>query len=82
MKVPINWLKDYVDVTLPPSELAEKLTLASFEAEEVTATGEGWNNIIVGQLIAVNPHPNADRLRLATVDLGTEQEIVVCGAPN
>jgi len=82
MKVPLNWLKDYVDVTLPPAELASKLTMAGFEAEEITATGEGWDNIIVGQIMAVNPHPNADRLRLATVDLGTEQETVVCGAPN
>ena len=82
MKVPINWLKDYVDETLPPRELASKLTLAGFEAEEVTPIGEGWDNIIVGQIIDVSPHPNADRLRLATVDLGTEQETVVCGAPN
>ena len=82
MKVPINWLKDYVDVNLPPAELALKLTMSSFEAEEVQAIGEGWDNIIVGQIIAISPHPNADRLHLATVDLGTEQETVVCGAPN
>ena len=82
MRVPINWLKDYVDVALLPAELAGKLTMAGFEAEDVTATGEGWDNIVVGQIVAVNLHPNADRLRLATVDLGTEQETVVCGAPN
>lgn len=82
MLVPINWLKDYVDVTLPPAELAEVLTMAGFETEEVQSIGEGWDNIFVGQIIAINPHPNADRLRLATVDLGTEQETVVCGAPN
>jgi phenylalanyl-tRNA synthetase beta chain len=82
MKVPINWLKDYVDVTLPPAELARKLTLAGFEAEEVQTIGEGWDNIVVGRITAVNPHPNADRLRLATVDLGTEEATVVCGAPN
>ena len=44
--------------------------------------GGNWENIVVGQITAVNPHPNADRLRLATVDLGTEQQTVVCGAPN
>lgn len=82
MKIPINWLKDYVDVTLSPAELAAKLTLAGFEAEEVAATGAGWDNVFVAQIVAVDPHPNADRLRLATVDLGTEQETVVCGAPN
>jgi phenylalanyl-tRNA synthetase beta chain len=82
MKVPLNWLKDYVDVTLPPTELAEKLTMAGFEVAEIITTGGNWDNVIVGQITAVNPHPNADRLRLATVDLGTESETVVCGAPN
>ena len=82
MKIPINWLKDYVDVNLPPDELAQKLTLAGFEAEEVEDIGGSWENIIVGQITAVNAHPNADRLRLATVKLGTDEETVVCGAPN
>ena len=82
MKVPLNWLKDYVDVTLPLVELEQKLTLAGFEVEETQVIGGSWDNITVGQITAVNPHPNADRLRLATVDLGTEQETVVCGAPN
>ncbi|GAI75414.1 unnamed protein product, partial [marine sediment metagenome] len=44
--------------------------------------GDSWQNIVVGQIIAINPHPNADRLTLPTVDLGTEQHTVVCGAPN
>ena len=82
MKVPLNWLKDYTDVTLPPAELAEKMTLAGFEVAEIITTGGSWDNIFVGQITAVNPHPNADRLHLAMVDLGKEQEIVVCGAPN
>jgi phenylalanyl-tRNA synthetase beta chain len=82
MKVPLNWLKDYTDITLPPAELAEKLTLAGFEVAEIITTGGGWDNIVIGQITAINPHPNADRLHLATVNLGKEQETVVCGAPN
>jgi phenylalanyl-tRNA synthetase beta chain len=82
MKVPLNWLRDYVDITLPPAELASRLTLAGFEVGEMPVIGGGWDNIVVGQIVAVNLHPNADRLRLATVDLGTGQETVVCGAPN
>ena len=82
MKVPLNWLKDYVDVNLPPSEPAKRLTLAGFEVAEIITTGGSWDNIIIGQITSVNPHPNADRLRLTTVNLGTEQETVVCGAPN
>ena len=82
MKVPLKWLKDYVNITLPAPELAEKLTLTGFEVAEIITTGGSWDNIIVGQITAVNPHPNADRLHLATVNLGKEQETVVCGAPN
>lgn len=82
MKAPLNWLKDYVDITLPPEELARRLTLAGFEVEEISSTGGNWENVFIGQITSVDPHPNADRLRLATVDLGTGQETVVCGAPN
>lgn len=82
MKVPLKWLKDYVKVTLPVTELAEKLTLAGLEVNEIITTGGSWDNIIIGEIIAIDPHPNADRLKLATVNLGKEQETVVCGAPN
>jgi phenylalanyl-tRNA synthetase beta chain len=82
MKVPLNWLKDYTEVTLPPVGLAQKLTMAGFEVAEIITTGGAWENIVIGQITAVNPHPNADRLKLATVDLGGEQETVVCGASN
>ncbi len=82
MKVPLSWLKEYVPITLPISELAQKLTLAGLEVEEVQTIGGGWENVVIGKILAVNPHPNADRLRLTTVDLGKGQETVVCGAPN
>jgi len=82
MKVPLKWLKEYVDITLPPTDLAERLTMAGFESQEIQSTGANWDNILVGQITDINPHPNADRLRLPTVDLGTEQQTVVCGAPN
>jgi len=82
MKVSLNWLKEYVNITIPLTELAGKLTMAGLEVEVVEVSGGSWDNIFVGQIAAVNPHPNADRLRLATVDLGTERETVVCGAPN
>ncbi|MBI2287855.1 MAG: hypothetical protein HYU83_02550 [Chloroflexi bacterium] len=82
MKVSLNWLKEYVDIALPAAELARVLTLAGFEVKETEATGGSWENIVVGQIAAINPHPNADRLTLPTVDLGSEQTTVVCGAPN
>ncbi|MFC2070809.1 phenylalanine--tRNA ligase subunit beta [Chloroflexota bacterium] len=82
MKVSLNWLKDYVDITVPVETIAEKLTMAGFEVNSIEVIGESWDNVIIGQITAVNPHPNADRLTLPTVDLGTEQTSVVCGAPN
>jgi phenylalanyl-tRNA synthetase beta chain len=83
MKVPIKWLKDYVKVTLPIPELAKRLTLAGFEVSEIITTGGNWDNVVVAEITAINPHPNADKLRLATLNYGgTEPETVVCGAPN
>lgn len=82
MKVPLKWLKDYVKVTMPVLDLSQRLTLAGFEVSEIITTGGNWDNIIIGEITAIEPHPNADRLHLATVNLGQEQETVVCGAPN
>lgn len=90
MKVPISWLKDYVDITLPVEELAERLTLAGLEGVGIQYLGlEGadlpWDRekIVIGHILAVKPHPNADRLVLADVDYGAPQiETVVTGAPN
>ncbi len=82
MKVTLKWLREFVDIALPPKEVADRLTMAGTEAKGIQAIGERWDNVVVGQILAVNPHPNADRLRLPTVDIGTGQQTVVCGAPN
>ena len=94
MRVPISWLSDYVDITLPIDQLAEKLTIAGLEVNHVEyygiPGGKGtdrlvWDleKIVVGQILEVNPHPDADRLVLATVDYGgDENEVTVTGAPN
>jgi phenylalanyl-tRNA synthetase beta chain len=82
VKVPLKWLRDYVDITLTPPELAHRLTMAGSEVSEIISTSRDWDKISVAQVVDVSPHPNADRLRLATVDLGGERITVVCGAPN
>jgi len=82
MKASLKWLKDYSDIKLAPKELARRLTMAGVEVKDIQTTGSTWSNIIVGEVIALAPHPNADRLRLATVNLGPQQATVVCGAPN
>ena len=82
MKVSLKWLQEYIDITLPPADLASRLTMAGTEVKGMQVMGRNWENIVVGQIIAVNPHPNADRLTLPTINLGTEQQTVVTGAPN
>lgn len=82
MKVSIKWLKDYVDIDLTPAGLADVLTMAGSEVKGIQVIGGSWEKVVIGKITAVNPHPNADRLRLATIDLGSEQHTVVCGAPN
>ena len=81
MKVPLSWLRQYVDVDLPPQELAHRLTMAGIEVGEVDVIG-GWTEVFVGHVKGVRPHPNADRLRLCVVTTGSEEMEVVCGAPN
>ncbi len=82
MKISLKWLRDYVDIKLAPKELAEKLTMAGLEVGAIDTVGGAWDNVVIGEVVALNPHPNADRLKLATVDIGTEQASSVCGAPN
>jgi len=82
VKVSLNWLKQYVDVKLQAAEIANRLTLAGIEVKSTNVIGADWEGIIAGQILAVQQHPNADRLHLVTLDLATRTETVVCGAPN
>jgi phenylalanyl-tRNA synthetase beta chain len=82
MRISLKWLGDYVDIKLAPKELAERLTMSGLEVKGIQTIGGTWDNVVIGEVVALNPHPNADRLKLATVDLGTEQVTTVCGAPN
>jgi len=83
---PLSWLKDYVDITLSPEALAERLTLAGMEVESITRIGDFWDRdkLFVGQILTVGRHPEADRLTLVRVDYGAETGplTVVTGAPN
>jgi len=82
MKVSLKWLKNYVDISISVEELAERLTMAGLEVKTMEVVGGNWEEMLVGEVIALNPHPNADRLKVASVDLGGRQVTVVCGAPN
>ena len=82
MRVPLSWLAEYVPLRMPPAELAHRLTMAGLETTYDPGPGAGWRNVVVGRVVDVRPHPNADRLRLADVDTGGGTATVVCGAPN
>jgi phenylalanyl-tRNA synthetase beta chain len=82
VRVPLKWLTEYVDISVDTRELTRRLTMAGTEVNAVVTTGHDWDKISVAEVIDVSPHPNADRLRLATVNFGGEQITVVCGAPN
>ena len=85
MRVPLSWLKNYVPCDIPAHELAHRLTMAGNEVGDVEIVGAALDpeRLVVGRVLSVDPHPNADRLRLPTVDIGGgETATVVCGAPN
>ena len=84
MRAPLSWLREYVDIALSPRELADELTMRGMEVERIEVAGAEWTDVVVGRLLDVQRHPNADTLWLTRVDVGPaggELE-VVCGAQN
>ncbi len=82
MKVPISWLKEYIDVDFSVEELADKLIFSGIEVEGIETVGSSFDGVVVGEVLSIEKHPNADRLRLCRVSNGTEALPVVCGASN
>ena len=82
MIVSLSWLKEYVPIEMAPSDLAEELTMAGLEVEAVKDRYAYLDQVLVGRIAAVHPHPNADKLQCCDVDLGDRTVAVVCGAPN
>lgn len=84
MYISYNWLKDFVKIPakIKPVEVAAALTSHTVEVEGLTRQAERFDKVVVGRVLEVNPHPNADRLRLTVVDVKTKKLDIVCGAPN
>ncbi len=83
MRVPLNWLRDYVDIELTPEQLADRLTVLGMEVKGIEAWGADWRSVVVGELLTVAKHPRADRLSLTTVRVGGGEVLdIVCGATN
>lgn len=83
MKISTRWLRSYVDHDWSPGELAERLTLCGLEVESVDPVGPTLGGVVVGRIVEVRSHPDADRLTLCDVDTGSGEAVqIVCGAPN
>lgn len=81
MLVPISWLKDYVDIRVSPETLAKKLVAIGFEVEDIIYQNRQATNVVVGKITDVKKHPNADRLRVTRIDVGTKTIQVVTNVP-
>ena len=84
MYLSLDWLKDYVDFpkSVTPEDLGDKLTMHTVEIDSVEKQEEKFKNIVVGKILKISAHPNAERLQLVKVDVGEEKLNIVCGAPN
>ncbi|NJN72394.1 MAG: phenylalanine--tRNA ligase subunit beta [Limnothrix sp. RL_2_0] len=83
MRISLNWLKEFVDITLSPEALAKTLTVAGFEVEEIEDRRSLADGVVVGKVVTREPHPDADKLSVCQVDIGADElSTIVCGAKN
>ncbi|MBW4440262.1 MAG: phenylalanine--tRNA ligase subunit beta [Plectolyngbya sp. WJT66-NPBG17] len=83
MRISLNWLRELVDISMTPEALAEKLTMAGFEVEDIEDRRTWADGVVVGKVLTREQHPNADRLSVCTVETGGESPSqIVCGAAN
>jgi phenylalanyl-tRNA synthetase beta chain len=84
MRVPLSWLREYIDVELSPEQLADRLTLLGMEVSAIEHIGGDWQRVVVGELLEVGPHPNSGKLSLTRVRVadGEAELSIVCGATN
>ncbi|MBT4359414.1 MAG: phenylalanine--tRNA ligase subunit beta, partial [Candidatus Marinimicrobia bacterium] len=83
MNISYNWLKEYIDIDLEPQVLAAKLTDAGLEAVIIETLPDFFKSIVVGHVVSKEKHPDADKLSVCMIDLGSEEpKQIICGAPN
>ena len=81
MKFSENWLRSWVNPSLDSRSLADKLTMSGLEVESRERLEPGFHGVVIARVVDVRPHPNADRLRVCTVDVGVDEMLqIVCGA--
>ncbi len=86
MDISYHWLKDYIDIDLSPEDVADHLTMLGLEVGKIARSGSlpgSLEGVVVGHVLCAEQHPNADRLRVCSVDVGADEPLsIVCGAPN
>src|SRR5665647_2206316 len=86
MKISYNWIKDYLKIDLEPAKVAEILTSIGLEVEGMEkweSVKGGLKGVVIGEVLTCKKHPDADKLSVTTVDIGSSQPLqIVCGAPN
>ncbi|MEM1252132.1 MAG: phenylalanine--tRNA ligase subunit beta [Cyanobacteria bacterium P01_H01_bin.21] len=83
MRISVNWLKEFVDPKLTPEAIGDALTMAGFEVEDIEERRRWADGVVVGKVTERQPHPDADKLSVCTVDIGeSEPSTIVCGAAN
>lgn len=83
MQFSVAWLREWVDPPIDAKTLADQLSMAGLEVDAITAAAPAFDGVVVGAVQAVAPHPNAEKLRLCTLDLGSgEPTSIICGAAN
>ena len=83
MQISEAWLREYVNPPVGTEELVEQLTMAGLEVDSVVPAAASFSGVVVGEVLAMEPHPDADRLRVCQVAVGQDEPLqIVCGAPN
>ncbi len=86
MKISLKWLKEYIQITESPEEIAHLLTMSGLEVEgmeQIEPVKGGLQGVVIGEVMACSKHPNADKLSVTKVDIGQGRTVpIVCGAPN
>ena len=82
MKFSEAWLREYVNPDISTQELVDQLTMAGLEVDGIEPVAAEFSDIVVGEILEVNQHPDADKLLVCMVDNGLEKLQVVCGSPN
>lgn len=82
MKVPLNWLREFVPIDMDAEDLSHKLTMRGLEVESLEPIRTDFDGVVVGEILEMDKHPSADKLTVCRVDVGSDVLPIVCGAAN